>query len=249
MGTEDRLHGGVAPVGVPWRRLAAVAAFAVLLGVVVVAAGVAGPWDPPLSEPRSLLPTPKFPPVPEPPGPAAARTVPRLGPDVDLGFLLWIGLALAAYLVVWAAVRLFPLLRRWLPRWPVRVTPDDAGTDQGHLLAEAAEARVRILRGAVEEAGEAIRRHERPADAVIAAWVALEKAAERSGIRRDPASTPTEFTVSVLDRTPVEPAATRALLELYLRARFSGDAMTSADVTAATEALTTLSTGLSGSSR
>jgi hypothetical protein len=76
--------------------------------------------------------------------------------------------------------------------------------------------------------------------------VALEQAAERCGVERDPASTATEFTVDVLGRTPADGAATRDLLALYLRARFGGAPLTAADVTAAHEALATLQAGLTG---
>ena len=67
-----------------------------------------------------------------------------------------------------------------------------------------------------------------PGDAVIAAWVALEASAERSGLVRDRAQTATEFTVEVLDATRADPGATRALLDLYLAARYSEHVLTPA---------------------
>ena len=60
-----------------------------------------------------------------------------------------------------------------------------------------------------------------PTDAVLAAWVALEQAAERSGVPRRPADTPTEFTVRVLSATAADTAAVQTLLGLYHRARFA----------------------------
>ena len=51
-----------------------------------------------------------------------------------------------------------------------------------------------------------------------------------SGVRRDPASTPTEFVVQVLDRTAADRSATRSLLAAYERARFSGLPITGEDV-------------------
>jgi len=96
----------------------------------------------------------------------------------------------------------------------------------------------------VEHARLALAEHVPPGDAVVAAWVALEHAAQRTGVVRDPAQTPTEFTVAVLDETRADPAATRSLLDLYLRARFSEHPLTAADVTAARAHLETLSTGV-----
>ncbi|NOL44746.1 DUF4129 domain-containing protein [Kribbella sandramycini] len=58
-------------------------------------------------------------------------------------------------------------------------------------------------------------------DAVIACWVALEQAAASAGVTRDPAETPTEFTVRVLGVEGVsEPDLTR-LGALYREARYS----------------------------
>ncbi len=47
---------------------------------------------------------------------------------------------------------------------------------------------------------------------------------------RDPASTPTEFALQVLDRTPADGRATRSLLAAYERARFSQIPVTPQDV-------------------
>jgi hypothetical protein len=82
----------------------------------------------------------------------------------------------------------------------------------------------------------AIRAEERllaignPTDAIIAAWLALEEAAEASGVRRRASQTPTEFTADVLGRTgaPAEPVQT--LLGLYLRARFAARPSSAADL-------------------
>lgn len=100
------------------------------------------------------------------------------------------------------------------------------------------------LREGVAGADLIVRRHVRATDAIVAAWVHLETAAARTGIPRQRSQTPTEFTVAVLDSTPVDPAATRVLLDLYLRARFGGERMTAGDVGAAVAALGTLADGL-----
>lgn len=94
----------------------------------------------------------------------------------------------------------------------------------------------------VRRAGEALaqlREHpERPpGDAVIAAWLTLERAAEDSGVPRRPHQTPTEFTGDLLLRYRVDEDATGALRRVYQRARFGTAAVTPADVRTATEAL------------
>ena len=48
----------------------------------------------------------------------------------------------------------------------------------------------------------------------------------------------------MLDAAPVDPQATRTLLDLYLRARFGAERMTADDVAAAVGALTVLALGL-----
>ena len=70
-------------------------------------------------------------------------------------------------------------------------------------------------------------------DAIIAAWLAFEDAALRHGMARDPASTPTEFTAALLNRSLVPEQDTVALRTVYLRTRFSDIPATSADVRAA----------------
>lgn len=75
-------------------------------------------------------------------------------------------------------------------------------------------------------------------DAVIAAWLRLEEAAEHEGAGRKPHQTPTEFTTALLGRhTGSEPALTE-LRELYQRARFGPPGqITDADADAAIDAL------------
>jgi hypothetical protein len=72
---------------------------------------------------------------------------------------------------------------------------------------------------------------------VVAAWVALESAAEASGTERTPAQTPTEFTVEVLGTTPASPDAVQTLLRLYHRARFTDHRITPEEGATAAEAL------------
>lgn len=223
-----------------------VAALVGLSVVALVATALAGPWDPP-TRGESLLPW-------DPPEPPTLTMPPQAPPlefaaledvDVQPWDLTWLGLALLAVVLLWLAV----LVSRWLRRHPVQLppeAPDDAGLDAGAMLQGPGVVHPDLptLREGVAGADLVVRRHVRPSDAVVAAWVHLEAAAGRSGVPRDRAQTPTEFTVAVLDRTPVDPAATRTLLDLYLRARFGGERMTGADVATALAALDTLAAGL-----
>jgi hypothetical protein len=93
-----------------------------------------------------------------------------------------------------------------------------------------------LLRG-VDAARELLTRFAEPSDAIVAAWLALEEAADRSGVHRRPSATPTEFTVAVLAATPAPPAATRELLDLYRTARFSTHPITAPDVDRASRCL------------
>ena len=227
--------------GLPGRRSAGVV---VLLGVAVVASALAGPWDPRTrTEIESGFTQEPF--APAQPVPTAEPLIEALeGMDIEPWDLtwLWLGLAgLVACAVLYFAVRWLRYLR--LPHFDG--PPDAAGILAGGLvLRDDVVPDLPTLREGLEDADEHLRSSQRPADAIVAAWVALEDAAERSGIVRDPASTPTEFTVEVLDRAPVDPAATRTLLGLYLRARFSEEQMGPGDVVVATAAVRSLADAL-----
>lgn len=96
-----------------------------------------------------------------------------------------------------------------------------------------------VLRG-IAAALIAFDEDREPGDAVVRAWLGLQKAAEDAGFARSPAETPTEFTGRVLSRTGADRAALRTLLRLYLRARFGDGAITAAEAVAARDALRVL---------
>lgn len=84
-----------------------------------------------------------------------------------------------------------------------------------------------------------------PGDAVIAAWLTLEEAAEAEGAGRAPHQTSTEFTAALLGRHTTDEQALRQLLSLYQRARFGQTAVLDArDVDAARTALDRVLRGL-----
>ena len=244
-GAGDRPHGdavrGSLPrattLRVPLRVRAALRSPAVAGGaaaVAVLGAALAGPWSPILSEDRRL---PWNPPVrlpgPRPPQPYRPPPERRLFHGSPPGDFTVLGTALAVLAAVLglivAALVVRALRRRIRPvHPPLRALA--AGTDGG-------DPDLRTLRDGVAAASDRLVDGGEPGDGVVAAWVALEDAAARSGVPRDPAATPTEFTVAVLDATPADRAATRTLLALYLRARFGSGTVPRQDADAARAAL------------
>lgn len=65
-----------------------------------------------------------------------------------------------------------------------------------------------------------------PRNAVVAAWVALEKAAARAGVVGEPADTATDLVLRMLAAHPVDRATLERLAVLYREARFSGHELT-----------------------
>lgn len=156
-----------------------------------------------------------------------------------LGPVLGVLLRVAVVLAVAGAVA-------WVVRWvwmrfryrqAPRPRPEPVA---GVAAAVVVEPQLPVLRRGVADAQRFLTEIDRPLDAVIAAWLALEDAAESSGVRRSPAQTPTEFTVAVLDRTSADADATTELLGLYHRARFSSEPIDREDVARASACLTRL---------
>ncbi|GAB3871139.1 hypothetical protein GCM10029964_006910 [Kibdelosporangium lantanae] len=102
----------------------------------------------------------------------------------------------------------------------------------------------RWVEGAVKRALSEMDLHRGgpPGDAVIAAWVQLERDAAARGTERKPHQTPSEFTADVLANHDTDPTALRQLRTLYHRARFGPeDNVTEQDVVQARHALEGLS--------
>lgn len=220
-------------------------AVVLLLVAAVVGGALAGPWHPVLRSVGPEVTRPPVTPTPEPspePDPLTESLRAMHIEPWDLTFLTEVLAVLVLAGLGYLVVRLW----RARPRLRIPLPGDAAGVEPGPTVGASAEVLPDLpaLREGVEGAGAHLRARLKPADAVIAAWVALEDGAAGSGVVRDPASTPTEFTVEVLGRTPVDPGATRTLLRLYLRARFGDDPVTPDDVAAATAAVRTLAAGL-----
>jgi len=233
--------------GAPIDRWRAVPPAALLVVAVVLATALAGPWRV-QGRPAGLWPMPTDIPTtwPQGTGDAQAPTSPR---DLPVG-PSWVGTALKiAALVVLAGLVVLVLragVRRLLTWWhgldrePVATAPAPGG----EAMAPLDEATTAALADGLAAADRALRRELPPGDAVIAAWMALETAAARGGVERDPAQTASEFTLALLDRTSADPRAARRLLARYHAARFSTHDVTAADVAAARDALATLATAL-----
>ncbi len=202
----------------------------------------AGRWSPVFSggtmEPA---PEPTAEPEPAPPFDALPEDFGLNMRGVILGVLVVMaGLALIGVL----SFALKTIRTPWQGRTKNVESEVDGELAAGAMLPDTAMPDVVELREGIAEAWARLAEHRDPTDAIQAAWVAVEDAAGRSGVPREPSATPTEFTVAVLDRTAVDPAAIRTLLGLYHRARFSTHGATADDVELAGRCLTTLGEGL-----
>lgn len=230
-------QGGDRPPRVP--RAVVVA----LLGLVAVTSALSGPWqdgDPLLAGGITDRVDPPPPPPPEEElGEDLIEALEAWTPaNVDLS---WVWALVVALLLVAVGVLVRQVLRARHPGTPGDPVVGEAGDA---VLETADEAAAAQLRDAVDDATAHLRDAPSPTDAIVAAWVSLETAAERTGVHRHPADTPTEFTLAVLDRAHADPDATRTLLGLYLRARFSDEPLDAQAVAAAQAALDRISAGL-----
>ncbi|WP_309133665.1 DUF4129 domain-containing protein [Cellulomonas sp.] len=223
----------------PDRAVVLTACAAVLVVLAVVAAALAGPVRLTADE-RAPLDMPTFTAPPQmtpPPVPDRPAEEPPAPPR-------WLGPVVGS-LVTLVVLAVLALAARWLLR---RYRPPDRGPGDDDLDGAAADLDethvVAAMRAGVASAERALEDDVPPGDAVVAAWVAVEDAAASTGVVRDRAQTATEFTLEVLDRTRADPVATRALLDLYLTARFSAHAVTPADVVRARELLAAVGEGL-----
>ena len=123
-----------------------------------------------------------------------------------------VSFAMKVVLAVVVIVVLVAVGRALRDRWATREV-DTGDQEAVDVLPEA------LLEGALE--GEQLLARGTPANAVIAAWVALEDAVRNAGVRDDDSRTSAELVTSVLrsyrvDRTPLD-----TLAALYREARFS----------------------------
>lgn len=172
----------------------------------------------------------------------------RAGPDL-LGGIGRIGMVvLLTVMVLFVIVMVLTALQR------ARRRRRGVGLARPRLAdlstADPADPSAVQLRGAVRDARAELRRRAGgpPADAVIAAWVRLERLAATAGSARAAHQTPTEFTSALLTRHGVDEPAVAALRGLYHRARFGpAGALGAADAVAAGDALDGIESALVGS--
>jgi hypothetical protein len=215
-----------------------------LLALAVLAAAMRGPWT---TEPRDF--TLPFQPAPAPTldtpddelDPGAAGDQSGLQP-LDL---TWVVVILGMILLTVLILLILRFLRRL--RRPVGGAQPPRGLAAD--LEVPPEPDIPVLLRGVSAARELLTRFAEPSDAVVAAWLALEDAADRSGVHRRPSATPTEFTFAVLAATPAPPDATRELLDLYRTARFSTHPITAADVERAAGCLTAIAAAFTAATR
>lgn len=219
-------------------RLGAIIGVAVLLLLAVLGAAAGGPWQ--IEERDFRFPQFSGAPVPLPsegrvaePTPAAERTAePAGGSAFPIEILIGI---LVGLLVIAVAVVILVLWLRY-HRLEEPSEPQQSGiSTQVESVPE-----VPVLRQGVAAARRLLDQIADPNNAIVAAWMALEEAAASSGVERQPAQTPTEFTTEVLAKTSADQAATQGLLRLYHRARFSGAGVGRAAVAEADDYLAAL---------
>lgn len=170
----------------------------------------------------------------------SATPAPRAPQRVVTFDISWIVLAAAAIVILVVAALIWRAVRRRLRVPEQDLTPviADALGDQAPEPEPAPEP-VQVRRG-LDLAHDRLSEQREPRDAIERAWIGLEEAAADSGMRRLPAETPGEFTARVVVRVASDRAAASALLDLYLRARFSDAPVAAAEVDRAREAVDAL---------
>jgi hypothetical protein len=213
-----------------------------LVTVVVLGAATATPWrlsPPQLSVPELTMPEQNMP-TATPTESAPPPSVPE--PPTDTR---WLAVIAAIFLALLVAALATYVVRQLLA---IRRARTQARHDSltGGTAADSLGEDVDLpeIQDAVTRALAHLDGHARPRDAVVAAWVALEEAAERAGTRKDPAQTPTEFAGTVLAATPAPPAAVARLRTLYQRARFTDRPIDRPAVAQAREALADIARSL-----
>lgn len=148
----------------------------------------------------------------------------------------------AAVLAVAVAARLRLVLRR-------RRRRDDTGLrGPPGVPSEVEEPEAEELARVVGQQVEAIT-HGSPRNAIVAAWVALEQAAERAGVPRFPTDTSTDLAARTLGSHVVDRGALDRLAALYREARFSPHELTEHHRASARTCLERLRAQLSGAAR
>ncbi|GAA2738550.1 hypothetical protein GCM10009867_30310 [Pedococcus aerophilus] len=146
-------------------------------------------------------------------GTSEGQKLSSLSPSAAQPFLVdlvsWAAKVLLALVALALLVAVVRELRRW---WAAREAPQQ-DLDDAVVVPEV------LLRGARE--GEELLATGSPANAVVAAWVALESAVRSIGVRDDATRTSEELVTAVLRSYAVDRSPLDALAALYREARFS----------------------------
>lgn len=229
----------------PARKPGPVLLVGALVAVAVLMAALAGPWDVAHRNlPDAEIPVVDVPTQAQTQAPQPSTTA---GPEMmPIEQERWIILVLLTALGVLAVVVLALVFRKIAQKLRERAVGKDrdaADPDIG-LEGDVVDVATAAMREGAQHAAQVLEQEVPPGDAVIAAWVALESSAEKSGIHRDRAQTATEFTLEVLQSTHADPVAAQRLLDLYLAARYSEHRLTQEDVNSARTSLAAIAEGL-----
>lgn len=157
----------------------------------------------------------------------------------------WIDTVARIIVAAAAAYVAWRLLRRVKIHRKVRRRPGEASDAQLIDVPEPPLHHVQQeMRDGVDVALAQLDGAATPTDAIIAAWLALEQAADAAGYPRRPSHTPTEFTLILLGRLAVNAPAARRLLDRYHLARFGHVQLGDAERAATRHDLAILATDL-----
>ena len=230
----------------PSRKPGQVLLVGALVAVAVLMAALAGPWQPehrilPDAGPPVVV---DIPPPTQEPTPTSTETALE---QMPISQERWIFLVILSLIGLVAVLVLAYVARRIAQKLRERRVGRDIDPAEPDIPLEGdvVDVATVAMRAGAARAAQVLEQEVPPGDAVIAAWVALESSAEKTGIHRDRAQTATEFTIEVLRGTHADPQAAQTLLDLYLAARYSEHRLTPQDVEAARTSLTTIAEGLS----
>jgi len=213
-----------------------------LVAVAVLMAALAGPWQIGHRNMSDMDARFTIPAVDRTPEPRSTETPVQASLTEERWLILVLLTALGLLVVLLLAYVIRKLAQKLRERQVARQM--DAAAPDFALEGDVVDLATAAMRAGAHDAAQVLEQEVPPGDAVIAAWVALEASAERSGIHRDRAQTATEFTLEVLASTHADAEATRTLLDLYLAARYSEHRLTRTDVDRAKDSLATIAQGL-----
>ena len=183
------------------------------------------------------LPPQRLPTQPQPTARPSLTRPPHPGPVFRLP-LAGILYALLILALIGGIVACVVLLRRRLPAHDV-LPPEETSLAEGQRSD---------LRDAVSSGRRALAELDDARAAIIACYVAMEKSLAAAGADHEAADTPDEFLARAAAAGLVRGAAAGELTRLFYEARFSAHELTTAQRTAARDALEQLAADLRGSS-